>query len=192
MFVYVKNILIFLLVLIIISGCQSFCPHPWTTTIKVKYGNWFEVFDNPNIEYISLENLSRVKDADQADAIRRLESDQYLRLSKEEYIQLSQNPKQLKGNEIPFLVRGVSWSKPPLFSLVTLDRSNGTLYAIQYTYNGEIYIPGKYESIPNPIIAVLDVQVSQVIPDAVWGGDWIMGRAGWSSDKAWKEDFQQK
>jgi len=187
---YNNKINILLLIVTIASGCQSFHAHPWTTNIKVDYGNWFVVFDNPNIEYVSPESLSRVNNANEADAIYQLEADQFLQLSEEDYIRLSQNPKQLKDGEISYLVRGVSWSKPPQFSLVTFDRTTGTLYVIQYTYNGEIFIPGQYESSPNPVIVVLDSKISQVVPDAVRGGDWIMGRAGWSSDKAWKENYQ--
>ena len=52
-------------------------------------------------------------------------------------------------------------------------------------YNGEMYIPGKYESFANPAITLIPKEPNDVIPNAIWGGDRIMG--GLFRPYAWKE-----
>lgn len=95
------------------------------------------------------------------------------------------NRNDVSENETPYLVRGVSWSQPPLFSIVAYDRATLALHVQQYTYSGEIFIPGKRMSSASPMIVILSGHLEAVFPDAILGGDRIAGLS--YSEKAWRE-----
>jgi len=96
-------------------------------------------------------------------------------LTREEYAALARNPIELGDNDIPYLVRGVTWSEPPDFSIVAVDREQKILYVTRYTYNFEILLPGMHwKMAPRPTIAVLQQEIDGAMPRAMVGGDVIM------------------
>lgn len=163
------------------AGCRSFTEHPWTRKTQI---------DLSNLTYIHPERLTRVRPDQEPQAIRMLESQSHVLLHQFAYSELAKVDKPLKPNKQAYLVRGVSWSRPPWYSLVAMDKKEQTLYVLQYTYNLELYIPGNYQSEAYPLIVLLDEEIVEVVPDAVWGGDWIMG--GLSSEYAWREEWKEE
>ena len=167
---------IFMLFIPLLTGCRSFTAHPWTQAAQ---------FDSSRAVYIHPEKFSRVRAEREAEAIRMLETEPFILLLQKEYRELAKDVKTPEPDERVYLVRGVSWSRPPLFTMAAVNLDDRTLYVLQYTYNGEIYIPGHWESQASPLIVIVEGEISGVVPDAVWGGDWVMGRS--FSEYAWSE-----
>lgn len=161
------------------AGCVRYTPHPWSQTFE---------FVPSDVEFVSPEKLSRVQKAQEADAIKRLDQHTFLRLTAKEYRTLSRSPIELQDSNVPYLVRGVSWSEPPWFSIVAMDREKKILFVIQYTTNFELAWPSLHWRMrPYPVIAVLDREIEKALAQAVIGGDRIMGDKMYYGEKAWDE-----
>lgn len=161
------------------TGCVQYTPHPWSQDFD---------FYSSEVEFVSPAKLSRVREELQVGAIERLDQHTFLRLTVDEYRSLSRSPIELHDNEIPYLVRGVSWSRPPWFSIVAMDRGKKILFVIQYTTNFELAWPGLHWRMePNPVIAVVDQEIDETLTRAVIGGDRIMGTKMHYGEKAWDE-----
>lgn len=168
-----------LLIALFLGGCVRYTPHPWSQGFE---------FNDQNAEFVSAAKLSRVLAEQEADAIKRLDQQSFLRLTTKEYEVLSQNPIGLEKNEIAYLVRGVSWDRPPLFSIVAMEREKKILYVIQYTHNFEMALPGMHWKMePHPVIAVVDQKVGEVLTRAVIGGDHMMRIKTYYGEKVWDE-----
>lgn len=154
------------LIALAVSGCVRYTPHPWSQTFE---------FDDGDVEFVAPAKLTGVRCERQVDAIDMLERDTFLRLTTEEYAALSRDPIELADDEIPYLVRGVTWFSPPDFSIVAVDREMKTLYVTRYTYNFEMLWPGLHWKMePRPMIAVLKQEIGGAKPRAMVGGDVIM------------------
>jgi hypothetical protein len=156
-------------------GCRSFEAHPWT------------VDSTPPEEagFVRSDLLSRVNESQLTEAIKLLKDNSFIKLTEEQYQHFSSDPKKIPADYKPFLARGVSWGNPPMCTLVYYDMQTNHLHIDQYTYNLEIYIPGKYKSLPNPMIFLAEKEPVKIIPNAIWGGDRIVGLL--THPYAWKE-----
>lgn len=169
------RILIFCTVLAA-SGCISYQPHGWTRSQTRA----------PGIQQLSPEKLSAVRTEEVREAIRLLEHVDSVLLDDASVKRFARHRIRKSLGEGVFLVRGVSWSTPPLFREVYFDKATRTIYVDSYTYNGEIFIPGRRLSAPSPIIVCLEVAASTVVPTATIGGDRIAARS--LRKQAWRED----
>ena len=166
---------IIIIVCFLLLGCRSFETHHWTIESKPP----------KEVEYVKPEFLSRVNESVITEAIELLEENSFVELTEEQYELFSSNPKKIPDDYKPFLARGVSWSNPPMCTLVYYDKETNHLHIEQFTFNFEIYIPGKYKQSPNPVIFLAKKAPTKVIPDAIWGGDRILSIS--NHPYAWKE-----
>jgi len=176
---------ILFLVCVFLSGCQSFEYHPWQEN-----KSRFTPTDITNRDYVTPDNLFRPTKNQSAAAIELLQDCSQVKLSPDEFKKLTGTELAASKTNAPYLIRGVTWGVPHSYSLVYFSRATDVLYIEQYTYNGELYIPGKYESVAHPVIAILSKEPNDIVPNAIWGGDWIM--RGLFSPHSWKEFETEK
>lgn len=157
------------------SSCISYQPHVWTRSQPRE----------PSIQQLSIEKLAGVSAEELPQAIQLLEHAEYVLLDDTSVKRFAKHRIHKSAGENIFLVRGVSWSRPPLFREVYFDETTRTIYVDSYTYNGEIFIPGKRYSEPSPIIVCITFTPSAVFPTAIIGGDRIAGRS--FHKEAWRE-----
>jgi len=149
-----------------VGGCVRYTPHPWSQTFE---------FDEEHVEFVAPARLADIRCERQTDAMARLKSDAFVRLTAKEYDALARDPIELADDDIPYLVRGVTWSEPPDFSIVAVGREQKVLYVTRYTYNFEFFWPGlHWKMAPRPAIAVLQREIHGAMPRAMVGGDAIM------------------
>lgn len=166
-------------IVLLVTGCAQYSPHPWTTSAR---------FDLDKVQFVAPENLSRVKANRENRAVLQLADTSFVRLSAIMFADFSDNTRALEDGEIAYLVRGVTWFRPPSFSVVALDAARGELYVVQYAGTGELMIPfGKHESVAYPIIGIMDREIVNVHSGAVTGGDSIWRWRSVYGDNAWDE-----
>ncbi len=155
------------LIALAVGGCVRYTPHPWAQEFE---------FEDQDVEFVAPAKLTGVRCERQVDAIDMLERGTFLRLTAEEYAALSRDPIELADDERPYLVRGVSWSEPPMFSIVAVDHERRVLYVTQYTHNWEMAWPGLHWKMrPRPVIVVLEQEIGDAMTRAVIGGDMVLG-----------------
>lgn len=157
-------------------GCVSYQPHAWTRSQARA----------PTAEQLPAGKLSGVRITEIAAAVRLLEDVEYVPLDDAAVKRFAKNEIHKSPGEIVFLVRGVSWSAPPLFREIYFDTETRTLYVDSYTYNGEIFIPGKRLSLASPIIVCLGFSPVAIVPNATIGGDRIVAR--FVRREGWREE----
>lgn len=161
------------------AACQRYTVHPW-------HGD--AGFDREAVQFVAPAKLSRVREELEDDAIRQLTEVPFVRLSPASFASLSDEPKALADHEIAYLLRGVTWSRPPMFSVVALNAAQGVLHVVQYDYSGELLIPFMvHESVAYPVIAILDREIVDVRSGAVTGGDAAMRWQSVYGEYAWVE-----
>jgi hypothetical protein len=167
---------LWLLGILLLGGCISYEPHAWTRGHP----------QPENRQQLPFDRISAVKAEAMPEAVALLESSDYVLLDDASLALLAKHPLRRVAGENAYLVRAVSWSEPPLFRTIYFDGASRTLYVDSYTFNGEIFIPGKRVSEPSPIIVCLDFVPSAVIPDAIIGGDRILALS--FRDEAWTKE----
>lgn len=171
-----RHLVLGFFVVALAGGCITYVPHAWTRSQSRE----------PGARLLSTMKLSSVRKEKMARAIQLLENAEFVSLDDESAKQFAKQKVQRSPGEAIFLIRGVSWSRPPLFREIYVDEATRTIYVDSYTYNGEIFIPGKSFSEPSPIIACLRFTPSAVIPNAIIGGDRIAGRS--LRKDVWREE----
>ena len=86
-----------------------------------------------------------------------------------------------ESNAQPYLIRGVLFSSPPLFTVVRYDAATARLLVQQFTYDGEMLMPFRWVAEPNALVVFLPRPPEHVYPDAVLGGDWIARGRQWNT-----------
>ena len=155
------------LIVLALGGCVRYTPHPWSQEFE---------FDDADVEFVTPTRIIDIQCERRAEAIERLEQVSFVRLTPEEYAAISNDPMELADDDIPYLVRGVPWSEPPMFSIVAVDRDQRILYVTQYTHNFEMAWPGLHWKMrPRPVIVVLKQEIGRAMTRGIIGGDRVLG-----------------
>jgi len=169
------NRLLILFVFLLI-GCSQVSPHPYKWQIR---GDAFGFQMNTvNWTLIKENHLGRVACEFKETEVQKLAEKECIEISLDEAMRIcpKHHFKDFEGLT-PYLIRGVSYSEYPTFSIVKINKDLGWVYVYQATYNGEIYIPGvKYVSQPSPIVVFLSMKPQKIYSAADVGGDMILGR----------------
>jgi hypothetical protein len=169
-----------------LAGCRSFSPHPWTRDQP----SWTAVEKRGEVEYVRANNLTRVKPEFYAKAVAMLATVSAVRLPPEQLQTLATDPSSRGPGLTPFLLRGVTWTNPPLYTIVYWKRDGTSICIEQYSWDGEIYVPGHFASVAKPVIAFLDREPTAVFPRAILGGDRIMTEM--AAPYAWGEEPESR
>ncbi len=154
------------LIALALGGCVRYTPHPWSQAFE---------FEDGHVEFVAPTRIIDIQCERRIEAVERLEQVSFVRLTPEEYVGLARGPIKLLDDDIPYLVRGVTWSEPPEFSIVAVDREQRILYVTRYTYNFEFLWPGlHWKMTPRPFIVVIEQDIDDAMPRAMVGGDMIM------------------
>jgi hypothetical protein len=136
---------------------------------------------------MSTNDYVRIIDSRRADAVALLQEHAFVQLEASQFAEFApalQVPSE-RGAQ-PYLVRGVSFSSPPLYTIVRHDLATGRLLVQQFTYDGEMLMPFRWVAEPNALVVILPRPPEHVYSDAVLGGDWIARGRQWNTlDNRW-------
>jgi len=128
---------------------------------------------------VSTNDYVRVLDAKRADAVALLQKHAFVQLDSSQLSIFA--PSLTSGTGQAYLVRGVLFSSPPLFTIIRFDPVTARLLVQQFTYDGEMMMPFRWVAEPNALVIFLPRSPGNVFPDAVLGGDWIARGRQWST-----------
>ena len=157
--------IIILTAYLLLSSCASHTAHPWAKAREPR---------SKSCE-VSPKKITNVKTEEIAFAASLLSDREFVSLEKSILTKISDRQLKSSESDSAFLIRGVSWSQPPLFRKVYVEADDKTVNVNSYTYNGEIFIPGNRSSVQSPVIVLLPFTPTNAYCDAVIGGDRIMG-----------------
>jgi hypothetical protein len=118
-----------------------------------------------------------VPDSQRADAVALLEEHPFVQLDSSQVSIFAPGFAARTGQ--PRLVRGVSFSSHPVFTIVRFDA--GRLLVQQFTWDGEMLMPFRWVAEPNALVVFLPREPEHIFPDAVLGGDWIFRGRDWKT-----------
>lgn len=153
----------------LLAGCLA--PpkrHAW----QISKEELTQIRDVESWPQLSTNNYARVPDSRTEDAVALLQNQAFLPLNAS---QLSAFAPSLSGHPgtKPYLVRGVSYSSRPVYTIVRFESSTGTLFVQQATYNGEMVMPFRWMAEPNALVVLLSRAPEQIYSHPLLGGDWI-------------------
>ena len=131
---------------------------------------------------LSTNDYVRVLDSRREEAVALLQERPFLRLDPPQVAAFAPDLPVPSDHEArPYLVRGVLYSSPPLFTILRFDAATARLLVQQYTYNGEMLMPFGWVAEPNALVVFLPRPPEHIYPDAVLGGDWIARGRLWNT-----------
>ena len=128
---------------------------------------------------LSTNDYVRVPDSKRADAVTLLQNHAFVLLDVSQLSVFAPTFSARSGQ--PYLVRGVSFSSHPAYSIVRFDPATGHLLIQQFTYDGEVLMPFRWVAEPNALVVFLPRAPEHIYPDAVLGGDWIFRGRKWNT-----------
>ena len=163
-------------VLLLLAGCLA--PpkrHAWQITRE----DWPHVRDSDAWPQLSTNDYVRVPDSKREDAVTLLQNHAFVPLDVSQISVFAPGFSARPGQ--PYLVRGVSFSSHPDYSIVRFDAATGRLLVQQFTYDGEVMMPFRWVAEPNALVVFLPRAPEHIYPDAVLGGDWIFRGRKWNT-----------
>lgn len=122
---------------------------------------------------LSTNQYARVVDGKIGEAILMLKDTPFIPLSSSRAKSLTPQFQAPDDPSLqPYLIRALSYSIPPLLTVVRFDSEEARIVVKQFTYNGEIFLPYWRET-HNAIVAYLPKAPQAIYPLAVLGGDGI-------------------
>lgn len=138
-----------------------------------------EFRDSASWPQLSTNDYVRVSDSKIAEAVALLQDHPCVQL---ESSQLSSFAPDLSNHAgLPLLVRGVSFSTKPAYTILRFDAATECLLIQQFTYDSETMMPFRWVSGPNAFVVFLPRAPEHVYPDAVLGGDSIFRGRDWKT-----------
>jgi hypothetical protein len=122
-------------------------------------------------QQLSTNDYVRVPDSKREYAVALLQDHSFVQLDASQLSVFAPDLSIPTGQ--PHLVRGLSFSSHPDFTVVRFDAETGRLLVQQFTYNGEMVMPFRWAADPNALVVFLPRAPERVYPDAVLGGDGI-------------------
>ena len=164
--------------LLLLAGCLA--PpkrHAW----QISREDMSQVQGADTWPQLSTNDYVRVPDSERSYAVALLREHAFVRLDPSQLALLAPDfPVRSDRTEQPYLVRGVLYSSPPLYTIVRFDPATTRLLVQQFTYNGEMVMPFRWVAQPNALVVFLRRPPEHVYPDAVLGGDWIARGGQWN------------
>jgi hypothetical protein len=162
--------------LLLLAGCFAPPkPHAWQITRE----DFPQVRDSESWSQLSTNDYVRVPDAQQTNAVALLQERSFVQLGA---LQLSVFAPSLSAHTgQAHLVRGVSFSSHPAYTIARFDADSGRLLVQQYTWDGEMLMPFRWVSEPNALVVFLPRSLERIYPDAILGGDWIFRGRDWKT-----------
>lgn len=148
-----------------LTGCVA-PPHAWQVTPE----NRAQIEGAEQWALLGTNDYVRVPDTMRESAVALLQDHSSLPL---EASQLAAFAPGLaaRAEAHPYLIRGVSFSTRPDFTVVRFDAPTGRLLIQQATYDGEILMPGRWVAEPNALVVLLPSAPEHVYPQPLLGGD---------------------
>ena len=167
-----------LIPLLLVAGC--FAPpkrHAW----QVPPADFPKLQGAETWPQLSTNQYARVPDSTCSNAITLLQDTSFIRL---DFMQTASFAPTLhldsRQNFQPYLIRGVSFTSHPSYTVVRFDTTGARLLIQQVSYDGEMLMPFRWVAEPNAFVVLLPQAPDHIYPDAVLGGDWIFRGKKWS------------
>ena len=145
-------------------------PHPWEAKFKDSPG--FTPATTWTI--LSTNFYVRVIDTQRTQAVAMLKDVSFVALEPSQVATLAPQFNAPTNPALrPYLVRGASYSIPPMYTVLQFDDAGSNLSVEQYTYNGEMLMPFRWVAEPDAIVTFLPRAPEHVFPGAMLGGDVI-------------------
>jgi hypothetical protein len=168
------NLLIFscslILCFFIFLGCTT-PPHPdaWNLPDSARPA----ILEANSWPVLSTNQYARVTDSKLDEALALLQGRSCIQLSHSQTKAMAPDLQAIHDLLLqPYLVRAVSYSVPPVLTVVRFDPEKAGILIKQFTYNGEMFWP-YWRKTHNAIIAYLPKAPQAVYPLAVLGGDGV-------------------
>src|SRR5262249_11318386 len=147
--------------------------HAW----QIPREDFSQVRESATWPQLSTNDYVRVPDPKRADAVALLQEHPFVQLDSSQLSVFAPSLSASTGQ--PHLVRGVSFSSHPVFTIVRFDGDSGRLLVQQFTWDGEMLMPFRWIAEPSPVVVLLPRVPQHIYPDAVLGGDWIFRGRDW-------------
>ncbi len=154
--------------LLLLAGC--FAPpkrHVW----QISREDSAQIQGSAAWPQLSTNDYVRVPDALRTNAVALLQEHSFVQLDASQLSVFAPGLSTRTGQ--PYLVRGVSFSTRPYYTIVRSDADGGRLLVQQFTWDGEMLMPFRWVSQPNALVVFLPHSPEHIYPDAILGGDWI-------------------
>jgi hypothetical protein len=165
--------------LFLFAGCLA--PpkrHAW----QISRADLSQVQGSESWPQVSTNQYVRVPDSKREDAVALLKDRPFIHLGPSQLAAFAPDVSvSSEGEAQPYLVRGVLFSSPPLFTVVRFDTAKARLLVQQFTYNGEMLMPFRWVAEPNAVVVFLSRSPEHIYSDAVLGGDWIFRGRQWNA-----------
>lgn len=126
---------------------------------------------------LSTNDYVRVPDSKREDAVALLQDRSFLQLEAS-LLSVFAPSLQARSELQPYLVRGVSYSTHPAYTVVRFDTPTGRLFVEQATYDGEMFMPFRWVVEPNALVVCLPQAPQHIYPYPRLGGDGIFRGRG--------------
>ena len=155
--------------LLIFTGCSA-PHHPWEVTREEAK----QVKGFASALALSTNDYVRVPELQTPAAVALLQDVPFVHLDPSQVSVFAPSlPVAGRQDLQPYLVRGLSFSTHPVYTLVKFDAVTGGLFVKQATYNGEILMPYRGSEEPNALVVMLPRAPEHVYPWSVMGGDGV-------------------
>jgi hypothetical protein len=154
--------------LLLLTGCLA--PpkrHAWQITRQ----EFPELRESAAWPQLSTNDYVRVPDSQRQNAVALLQEHPFIQLGASQLSVFAPGLAARAGQ--PYLVRGVSFSSRPDFTVLRFDTATGRLLVQQFTWNGEMLMPFRWVAEPNALVVFLPRSPEHIYPDAILGGDSI-------------------
>lgn len=123
---------------------------------------------------LSTNQYARVPETTRSNAVALLQDTPFVRLDPTQLAAFAPALRPAAGQELqPYLVRGVSYSPRPTYTVVRFDPTGASLLVQQVSWDGEMLMPFRWVAEPNALVVFLPREPDRIYPDAVLGGDWV-------------------
>jgi hypothetical protein len=164
--------------LLLVAGC--FAPpkrHAW----QISRTDFPALQGAETWPQLSTDQYARVPDATCSNAVALLQDTAFIHLDSLQLASFAPTLHPQSGQELqPYMVRGVSFTSRPSYTVVRFDATAARLLVQQVSYDGEMLMPFRWEAGPNALVVFLPRVPEHIYPDAVLGGDWIFRGKKWS------------
>lgn len=164
--------------LLLVAGC--FAPpkrHAW----QIARADFPALQGAETWPRLPTNQYARVPDAACSNAVALLQETPFVHLDLLQLASFAPALRPPSGQELePYMVRGVSFTSRPSYTVVRFDATGARLLVQQMSYDGEMLMPFRWVAEPNALVVFLPRVPEHIYTDAVLGGDWIFRGKKWS------------